>query len=263
MDEIKIRIQLNKGRIGIPLDKLGNIANETLKFLKLMVRDVGISSPEGNWIAQNFENGSLSYDNIYSKICEKEQISQFNKGMEDVTSLGQGIIISNGFVSNETLLQYTNIAKYIEVDEKIEFGLYTNGDGLPKEWKELTRKKADIIIQKIQTNVEYYGSVYGSMYSLVKGAKPPFFILRDFLTGDLIHCDYDKDYYTDVVNALKKQTSTIYVHGRVRANIISKKIDFISVNNIKIAPELSDEEYNSFFGCAPDIKPIKEDNFYG
>jgi hypothetical protein len=254
MDEIKIRILLNKGRVGIPLDKLGNIAGETLRFLKLLIRDVGISNAQGDWIAKNFENSSLAYDSAYVGNYQQEQRDKFNLGMMYVSSFGQDIKPSNGFVSNETILQYAKIANHIDPDEIIEFGLYNNGAVTPQEWKELTKESANKVIQLVQTYVEYYGSIYGTIHALFKGASPQYFNLRDSLSGELVKCTFDRSYYPDVIKALKNQNSIIYAFGRITSNIVSKTIDGMAVSSIKIAPELSEDDYKAFFGCAPNIK---------
>lgn len=257
MDEIKIRILLNKGRVGIPVDKLGNIAGETLRFLKLLIRDVGIIGGQGDWIAKNFENSSLAFDNTYIGKYQQEQRDKFNVGMLYVSSFGQDIDNrpANGFVSNETILQYAKIANHIDTDEVIEFGLYENGDiGAPKEWKTLTRQSANKVVQLVQTYIEYYGSIYGTIHAFFKGASPQYFNLRDSLSGELVKCTFDRSYYPEIVKALKNQNAIVYAFGRITSNIVSKTIENISVSSIKISPELSDEDYKAFFGCAPNIK---------
>jgi hypothetical protein len=253
MNEIKIRILLNKGRVGIPLDKLGNITGETLRYLKLLIRDVGVSNTKGDWIAENFENGSLAYDSAYVGNYTPEQKDRFNTGMLYVSTLGQGEKQPNGFVSNETILQYAKIANHIDPDEIVEFGIY-NGNGTPNEWKKLTKESANKVTQLIRTYVDYYGSVYGTIHAFFKGATPQYFNLRDSLSGELVKCTFERSLYPEIVKALRDQNSVIYVFGRITSNIVSKSIEDIAVSSIKIAPELSDDDYQAFFGCAPNIK---------
>ncbi len=264
MTEIKIRVLLNKGKIGVPLDKLGNISSETMKFLRLMTRDVGISSfDKGKWIAKNFENGSLAYDSVYEGVYEQEHVEKFNAGIVYTTSRLQEDIPRCDFVSSETMLQYTKIGNHIDAGEVIEFGLYKNGTRVPGEWKELTKEKAEQISKVVKTYVEYMGSIYGSIHAFNKGAKPQFISVRDAITGDLIHCEFGLEHYQDIIRALKGPNSTVYISGRIKENLVTKKIDSISLTRIKVAPVLSDEEYHMFFGCAPDIESIKDDDIYG
>lgn len=253
MAEIKIRVSLAKGRVGIPLDKLGDIVTETQRFLKLLCRDVGITVSKGEWIAKNFENNSVDFD--CSDIGQYDVIKavEFNKAMLYTASLEPGASRINGLVRNDTILQYATIAKPIDPDEKIEFGIYENGNEKPKEWKSLTREHADQIIKMVQTMVEYYGSVYGVIHALFKGAHPPYFTLRDALTGDLVKCVFEDRLYKNVVATLERRNAIVYAFGLVRANALSRKIEDVSVSNIRPAPLLLEKEYGEFFGSIPNI----------
>jgi hypothetical protein len=62
MARIKVRFELNKGRIGAPLSKLGDISRQTERFLRSLAADVRIEAKAEEWLAVNFRNGSVSYD---------------------------------------------------------------------------------------------------------------------------------------------------------------------------------------------------------
>jgi hypothetical protein len=254
MANIKIRVSLAKGRVGIPLEKLGDVVSETQRFLKLLCRDVGISVAKGEWIASNFENNSVDFDSSYVGKYEEKKVLEFNNAMRYVTSQEPGKQITYGIVSNDTLLQYSNIAKPIDPDEQVLIGIYENGGVTPKEWTSLTREYANHIIETVQAVIEYYGTVYGVIHAFFKGSHPPYFTLRDALTGDLVKCIFEERLYKNVVSTLERRDAIVYAFGLVRANSLSRKIEDIFVSNIRPAPALTEKEYGEFFGSIPNIK---------
>jgi len=62
MANLRIRVELNKGRVGMPLGKMANITHETMKFLKMVCEDIGALEVADKWIALNFENDSVDFD---------------------------------------------------------------------------------------------------------------------------------------------------------------------------------------------------------
>jgi hypothetical protein len=60
MATLRIKLVLNEGRIGIPLEKLAGIATDTKEFLAMLATDLDLPGEE--WIAVNFENGSVIFD---------------------------------------------------------------------------------------------------------------------------------------------------------------------------------------------------------
>jgi len=49
MSELRIKVELNKGRKGVPLDKLAAVAEGTVRFLNLFSRDLGFGNVEHRW----------------------------------------------------------------------------------------------------------------------------------------------------------------------------------------------------------------------
>jgi hypothetical protein len=251
MEKIKFRISLNKGREGVSLNKLGDIANETERFLKSLCEDMEI--PKGEWIANNFDNGSVNYDHMLVGKYDTADVDRFNKGFLYVTSLDPKSGKANGLVSNETISRFAAIARPIDADEHIEFGIYTDeGGDTPKEWKVLTKDRANDIAKLVQKFVEYHGTIYGAINALFKG-NDPHFTLRDIINDQLIRCDYGDALYGDIVTALKRRDSMVFVYGEIKANMFSKKIEEMTAIKIKAAPALTDQEYKDFFGCVPDM----------
>ncbi len=46
MASLKIRLKLNEGRVGIPLEKLAAIAKDTKVFLSMLASDIGLPSED-------------------------------------------------------------------------------------------------------------------------------------------------------------------------------------------------------------------------
>ena len=63
MSELKIKLELNKGRKGVPIDRLAQVANEARKFFEMFAKDVELG--DGEWVAEEFTNGSLGFDNTF------------------------------------------------------------------------------------------------------------------------------------------------------------------------------------------------------
>ena len=62
MARLRIRLVFNPGRIGAPMDKLGEFSSQTERFLRSLSFDLGIEARKGEWIAENFTNDSVSFD---------------------------------------------------------------------------------------------------------------------------------------------------------------------------------------------------------
>jgi hypothetical protein len=56
MAKIRIRVRLNKGRIGIPLYKLGAIVKETEAFFSMLGQDIELPGDKKQWLGLDFEN---------------------------------------------------------------------------------------------------------------------------------------------------------------------------------------------------------------
>ena len=63
MSDLKVKLELNRGRVGVPLERLAKVAEEARKFLDMFADDVELG--DGEWIAQQFTNGSVSFDNNF------------------------------------------------------------------------------------------------------------------------------------------------------------------------------------------------------
>ena len=248
---LKVKIELNKGRRGIKLEKLGKINAEIESFLQSLGNDVSLPKDNGEWLAINFENSSLIFDAEYQGQVTDYDILAFNEGFFTVQSYGADKEIKSNGISLKTLSQYAGIAKAIDIDEVVTFGIYQDEKIIRPIV--LSKKEATNINEKIDQHIEYRGSFQGIPYSLTKGEKGYSFKLRRLVDNDLITCYFPKKMYQGIIPIFNRDDTIAYVAGLIKANKITRKIDSVNVEKIDIAPILKESDIDNFIGCAPDI----------
>ena len=140
MARLRVRIELNRGGVGIPLHKLSSVVEEAQKFFQMVAQDVHIEKNQGEWLAFDFDNGSLNFTAEYVGPVSAEQVRAFYAAFDGVTSLRRA-----------TIYQFTRIANAIGEDELIGFGLYqSDQEAEPSEWRCLSRRNALRIADEIQ-----------------------------------------------------------------------------------------------------------------
>jgi hypothetical protein len=151
MPRLRIRMELNRGGIGVPLHKMASIVDEAEKFFRMLADDVHIGKDSGEWLGFDFDNKSLNFTAEYIGPVEPEQIREFYAAFEGVTQLRRA-----------TIAQFARIAGAIEEDELIGFGLYQNDrETEPSEWRSLSKRDALRIAEEIKMLVERTGGGEG------------------------------------------------------------------------------------------------------
>jgi hypothetical protein len=255
MARLRVRVELNKGRIGIPLAKLASVVDEIHRFFGKICEDVNVEASVEDWLALHFEEGSLAFDIENPSAVDDSSVTTFNRTLKRIGAFTASAADDYSDIPRATLLQYATIAKSIDADEKVIFGLYSEGEDQPGYRYELTKNVATDIEHYASKpeQTEYYGGVHGVIYSLVKEADRPFLNIRDLNTQKLIKCFYKKDMYEQIVGLLKKKEAVVYVYGLVRANRNERKIESIKADKFKISDDFSDKDFQDFFGCASDL----------
>src|SRR5579859_1320450 len=139
MPRLRIRMELNRGGIGVPLHKMASIVNEAEKFFRMLADDVHIGKGSGDWLGFDFDDKSLNFTAEYVGPVEPEQVREFYAAFEGVTQLRRA-----------TIAQFARIAGAIEEDELIGFGLYASDrDTEPSEWRSLSKRDALRISEEI------------------------------------------------------------------------------------------------------------------
>ena len=140
MARLRIRIELNRGGVGVPLHKLASVVDEAQKFFYLLTEDVQIDQSKGEWLGFDFGNESLNFTAEFVGPVTAEQVAAFHAAFDGTTSLRRA-----------TISQFARITDAIEQDELIGFGLYLSDEGSePAEWRCLSRRDALRITEEIQ-----------------------------------------------------------------------------------------------------------------
>lgn len=140
MSRLRIRIELNRGGVGVPLHKLASVVEEAQKFFHLLTEDVQIDQSQGEWLGFDFGNESLNFTAEFVGPVTAEQVAAFHAAFDGTTSLRRA-----------TISQFARITDSIEQDELIGFGLYLSDEGNdPTEWRCLSRRDALRITEEIQ-----------------------------------------------------------------------------------------------------------------
>lgn len=132
MSRLRIRVELSRGGMGVPLHKLTTVTGELHKFLNLLTEDIHIDKQKGEWLVFDFDRENLNFTAEYVGVVAGQQLEAFNSAFDGATSLRR-----------DTIAQFLRITEAISEDEVIGFGLYQSDDTLePSEWRCLSRRDA-------------------------------------------------------------------------------------------------------------------------
>lgn len=130
MNRLRVRVELNRRKAGVPMQEMLSVVEETHKFFQLLAEDVNIDTSRGEWHASNFDPEALNFTAEFEGPASSEQIHAFGSAFGGSTSL-----------RSETIAQFTRIADFIGEDELVGFGLYRYDDEAePSEWRCLSRR---------------------------------------------------------------------------------------------------------------------------
>ncbi len=248
MAELRIPVILNKGRKGIPFDKLAKISYELQQFLALLGEDLQIAKGEG-WLATGFYDGSFGCTAQKIDPVEAPKIKAFKQAFRNVAKRKP-----DARVRPSTIRQYTRIAEPMAIGDLAEFGLPNSEAEDHEEWCELTKQEALLIASEVQSTVRAHGGIQGIIHSVFLGASPPHFQLRELSTGELVKCVYSsRRQYDELANALKQHNAVVHVFGIIRTDLINRQIEELRVTKIQLADTFSKEDFERFVGCAPGL----------
>ena len=149
MARLRIRMELNRGGVGVPLHKLASVVDEAQKFFRMLGDDVHIGRDAGEWLGFDFDNKSLNFTAEFVGRVEPAQVREFQAAFDGVTLLRRA-----------TIAQFARIAGAIGEDELIGFGLYHNDEETePSEWRSLSKRDALRITEEIRVLLDRTGEV--------------------------------------------------------------------------------------------------------
>lgn len=252
MADLRIKIELNKGRKGIPLDKLAAITERTMRLLNMVAHDLGFSSPQHAWLAENFENGSVDFDCRFAGTLDEATLRFAQRALCTVFANDYTDPEMSVRIRPETRRQYARVAQPIDPDEVIGFGVYSNGERTPHQWFQLTRKLADVIEEPLQTSRESFGEVQGIVHAFFKETDRPYLKIRELSTQQLVNCYFPPTLYRGAVEVMADPDAVVFVEGWVKEDAESGFATEIEVTDFRLAPEFSAEVYRATLGSLPD-----------
>lgn len=252
MANLKVRFKLNPGREGISLNKLSKQTENIELFLRSLALDLGIDDASGLWRASNFKNGSLIFTPEYQVNVPRNIALKFNEDIYNLTRFNPKEKNALHDNSPATIERFSRLRENLDVDEKIGVGLY-DIDTQKLKWKYLNRLQLEEIANSVEIETLYLGSIMGYTHEWNKGSDKPYINIREIATGDLVKCTYHDEDYQKVANLFQKKNSIVTIHGTVKLNRITNKYELMNATDFVIAPEFSNEDYDKFFGCAPDF----------
>jgi hypothetical protein len=186
MARVKVRLIVNKGRLGAPMAKLGKISEQTEKFLKMLAADCEIETHASEWLAKNFGNGSVEFDAEFQGDVNPADAEIFARSLEllaDFDPDSEGL--NTATIKPATALEYARIGALIDPDEEIGLGIYSPYAAKPK-MRTITYRATAALKREIEAPVVSYGSVQGILHAWFKEAKEPNFQLRELSTDALV-----------------------------------------------------------------------------
>lgn len=246
MADLRIPIILNKGRKGIPLQKLARVSYELQQFLSLLGEDLQIEIGAG-WLGTDFSNGSLQFTAEKVNPVEERKAIAFKQAFRHVAQRRP-----DARVRPSTIRQFAKIAEPMDADEAVEFSLPKSDTDEQNEWCELTKQQALLIASEVQGVIRSHGGVQGVIHSVFFGASPAHFQLRELSTGDLVKCVYSsRKQYEELASVLKEQNAVVHVYGTIKTDFVNRQIEELRVEKIVIADSFSKEDFDRFVGSAP------------
>lgn len=244
MSQLRLKISLNRGRKGIPLRKLANITDETQKFLGLFSNDINLG--DGEWIAENFRNGSVIFDMVFVGDVPEPSILQGQRALDHITDLAT-TADSLGFgLTKGTFHQFAKIALPLEEDDVVSLGIY-NGRSHPKIRKLSKERALEIEKQIVQTKVQYSG-FQGKISALIKGSNTIW--VTDLLNGHRVICRFQPNMYDQIIHLLKKREAIVNIEGWRK---IKNDEERLEIQSIQEAAEYQEGDIEKFFGCDPNF----------
>jgi len=254
MATFRLRFKLNPGRPGVGLAKLSKQSESIEMFLRSLAADLGIGDAPNMWIAKDFKNGSCISTAEHQAVIDVEAASKFNDGVEYLSTFkSNGRRTLPSYISAATVGRFAAIRHGLDVGEPIGLATFNLQTGRLNRWHKVDRQHFDEVAASVDSEVTYIGTVMGATHDWVKGAKEPYITIRDLNTSELIRCTYADNDYPRVAKLFANKSAIVIVSGVVLYNRITGKTEVTKATSFDLAPDISQEEFEQFFGCAPSL----------
>jgi hypothetical protein len=210
MNRLRVRVELNRRKRGVPLTELIGVVEETRKFFHLLAEDVEIETDRGEWLASDFDPESLNFTVEYDGPATAKQISEFGAAFSGTTSLRQ-----------ETIAQFTHIADHIGEDELVGFGLYGSDQEVePSDWRCLSRRDAMRFAGEIQLLAKAVGESEAPLPTVMNGSVGGRRLFKDHRERERIITDPARK-IIEVESVLSKRIALLEQEVHSQANKIN------------------------------------------
>lgn len=251
MARLRIRLRFNPGRVGAPMDKLGEFSSRMERFLRSLARDVGVDAAKGKWLASHFANGSVEFDGTYSEAVEPYAVDRVNGAISAVTGADPLEATNRGQISFTTMNEFAGIGKVLDVDEKFDIGLYSDAAPDAPTWHTVTHAAVSEIRRFLEAPFITVGSLQGVIHSWHTGAEPRFFNLRQLSAGELVRCEYAETLHSLVHEATKIENTVVHVYGQIYWDVSATTATKVEVDDLEAIEPLTPAEFERIFGAAP------------
>lgn len=256
MNTLKIKIELNKGRKGVELEKLAAVARETSKFLTSLSVDLG--EPETEWVADNFENGSVCFE-VESKREIRSEPTLWKRAFHSVMDNNFSDDFLNVRIRPETRLKYFDISKALNEGEFLSVGIAVNGSSENGfEWHRLDKGLANEAASSVEPKIKCHGEIQGIVHAFFKETKTPKLVMRELSTKNLVDCYFEEEMYEGAIALLQDKDGVIFVEGVVSESP-EGEITEISVSNFTPAPEFDEAIFEGMIGHFPNALTGRQD----
>lgn len=251
-NQLKIRVEFNKGRVGMPLPKLAAATAETVKFLGMIARDLGLETDASEWLAERFENGSVDFDCRLGKPLAPPTLDLGRRAFRQVLSNRFDDPEIATLIGAATRRQFASIAAPLDPDETARFGLYAADDAAPEEWFVLGRDRLQETEEEAAGPRESWGEVQGVVHAFFKEVERPYLKIRELSTRQLVNCFFQPAMYHSAVEVLSDPQAVVFVEGLVREDPETGFATDIEVTDFRLAPEFKLDVYQAGLGAVPD-----------
>lgn len=254
MARLKVRFVINQGRHGAPMAKLGKIAEQTEKFLRLYASDLGLDVKAGEWLAADFRNSSVEFQAEFPREVPPATAQFFSDGLEVLADFDPDNEGLNGRVGEAAALEYARIGTLLDPDEIIRMGIMSPNLRAPR-WRDITYSSFSAIRRELELPVTSHGSIQGIVHSWYKEAKEPHFQIRELSTDDLVRVFYREGLYEAVARAVQERSTVLIVDGTAKYDKVTRKALELQASRITPMEMMTPSDFEEVFGCAPEFEP--------
>jgi hypothetical protein len=253
MGRLRVRFVFNPGRVGSPMDKLGEFSCQTERFLRALSLDLGIETRKGQWLASHFADGSVEFDAELAAPVSDAEAARGREALFTITGEHPLEACNKGIIGYTTVAEFARIGRPLDPDDKFRVGIYSNGGATPSDWREVHSHRMAEIRRLLDTPLTSYGSVQGTVHAWHTGARPGFFQVRELSSGALVHCFYRGDLYSKVHQATRVPNTVIHVYGDIRWDRATNAIIEVEAKDLDLTEALSEQDFERLFGSIPDF----------